>query len=219
MGHAVGELGLDYAWSHPGVDTMWNAGYRFAMRYLSWLPNGKVIGKSEYSQLLAKGIAVGMNWEYSANDQRAGASGGHKDATEAKRQMKALGVPLGKVCYFSADWDVASNELGTCLAYWKAARAVMAPEYGVGVYSGYRTIKFALDNGFHGWQTYAWSGGAWDPRAHIRQIQNGIRVGGADCDKNQLMRLDAGLVGLGAPTPTPVPVPAASRARAYRFVD
>jgi hypothetical protein len=45
----------------------------------------------------------------------------------------------------------------------------------VGIYGGYYPVKRALDAGVckYAWQTYAWSGGQWDPRAHIRQNKNG----------------------------------------------
>jgi hypothetical protein len=177
------------------------------MRYLSWLPNGKVLSKSEYNALRAKGFAIGLNWEFDTSDQLRGASGGRVDATEAKRQMKAIGVPNGTVCWFSADWDVSASQLPTVRAYWAAANAALSPNYRVGVYGGHRAVTDALNHGYWGWQTYAWSYGVWDPRAHVRQILNGIRVGGADCDRNQLKRLNAALVGLSTAVPVPVPAP------------
>lgn len=218
MAHLPGELGLDYAWTHVPISAMHAGGYRFAMRYLSWLPNGKVIGKNEFNQLLANDIAVGMNWEYDTSDQLRGAPGGRSDAAEAKRQMKALGTPAGKVCYFSADWDVAAYQLPTLRAYWAAANAVLSPEYRFGVYGGHRAVTAALDLGYFGWQTYAWSYGVWDPRTHIRQTLNGIRIGGVDCDRDQLKKMDAGLVGLStAPAPTPVPIPTPTPVAPYRY--
>src|SRR5262249_13003036 len=51
-----------------------------------------------------------------------------------------------------------------------------------------------------GWQTYAWSYGAWESRAQLRQIQNGIGPGGGE-DKDQAMAKDFGQWGFTAPPP------------------
>ncbi|MFI2206441.1 hypothetical protein ACH47Z_37915 [Streptomyces sp. NPDC020192] len=46
-----------------------------------------------------------------------------------------------------------------------------------------------------GWQTYAWSGGNWDSRAQLRQVQNDITVAGHDADLDQAMAADFGQWG------------------------
>jgi hypothetical protein len=194
---AAGDIGYDFAWSKPSIAALKAAGATYVMRYLSWNPpsnpNRKVIEQPEYDSYLAAGIAVGLNWEFSADDQRGGAANGRLHGAEAARQARALGAQPGDAIYFSADWDVQASQLPTCRAYWAAAQEMIAP-YKLGVYAGYRAASDALDRGFFGWQTYAWSYGRWDDRAHIRQIKNGVTVGGADCDRNVLIHPTAGLV-------------------------
>ena len=46
-----------------------------------------------------------------------------------------------------------------------------------------------------GWQTYAWSGGQWDSRAQLRQVQNGMTVDGAACDRDEAWASDFGQWG------------------------
>jgi hypothetical protein len=194
-----GDYGLDFAWSKPSIAAIEGGGYTFVLRYLSWSSSGsKVLSKTEKDSYLAAGLAVGLNWEHSDGDQRGGASEGAFEGAEAYRQARALGAPQGDVIYFSCDFDVQPGEMATVEAYWTAARKALQGYYRFGVYGGLRAVSRALALGYHGWQTYAWStrDGAivWAAGAHIRQIRNGISVGGADCDRNQLMKADAGLI-------------------------
>lgn len=201
---AVGDRGLDFAWSKPSIPAIKADGNTFVMRYLSWLPNGKVISKSEYDNYLNNGLAVGLNWEFAAGDQKGGAASGRIHGAEAYRQARSLGAPKGAAIYFSADWDVSASELPTVRAYWAAAASELQGFYRFGVYGGYRAVNDALDHNYLAWQTYAWSYGVWDTRASIRQYQNGVTVGGADCDRNLLMSTNNGLIlpdgSTGGPT-------------------
>lgn len=185
------DLGLDYAWSKPSVSAIQAGGYRFVLRYLSTPtqpPNGKVITSAELHALLAAGIEVGLNWEHTSGDALRGGPGGTADATEAVRQAKALGYPKGCTIYYSVDFDETASQADEVAAYIRAARAVTAlAGYRVGAYGGFDTIRRLFDGHLidDGWQTYAWSEGHWDTRAAMRQVKNGITVGGADCDLNE----------------------------------
>jgi peptidoglycan hydrolase-like protein with peptidoglycan-binding domain len=206
------DTGLDYSFSHPDLDTAWNAGYRFVSRYLSWLPNAKVITAAEYQALLAKGFQVSLNWEYGAKDQLDGAPSGKLHAAEAVKQARALGYPAGSTIYFSADFDVTEAQQTAVNAYMLAAKAVVhAAGYRIGIYGGYYVVKRAFDSGVtdDGWQTYAWSGGQWDARAEIRQDHNGITCGGADCDHNTRVGTTylAGRPTAAPPAPVKTPAP------------
>lgn len=189
----VGDYGLDFSWGRPSINSVQAGGYTFVCRYLSWDTTGKTITKPEYDKYLSAGLAVCLNWEQAAGDQKRGATGGQADGAEAYRQARALGAPKNTVIYFSADWDVQAGELATCRSYWSAAAQQLQGYYRLGVYGGYRVVKDALSLGYHGWQTYAWSYGQW-ANAHFRQIQNGVAVGGASVDRDLLMRPDAGFV-------------------------
>ena len=56
------------------------------------------------------------------------------------------------------------------------------------------------------WQTYAWSGGLVEPRAHVLQFSNSHNVAGVDCDYNHSLKEDFGQWGFQAPAP-PKPHP------------
>jgi hypothetical protein len=184
-------LGIDYAWSRPAVSTIVANGYGFVCRYLSWLPDGKVIDDAEVRALLDAGVDVFLNWEFDAQDALRGADGGMKDATEALRQARALGYPQGATIYHSADFDVTDAQKPIVAAYMVAARKVHhAAGYRTGCYSGYWTLRDLFDHGYcvdDGWQTFGWSGGLWEPRATIRQIHNDVMVGGAVCDVDEIV--------------------------------
>jgi hypothetical protein len=69
-------------------------------------------------------------------------------------------------------------------------------------YGGFYPIKRLFDAGkiAYGWQTFAWSGGQWDPRAQLRQVRNGVTIAGADCDIDEAQVQDFGQWGFaGAP--------------------
>jgi hypothetical protein len=183
--------GLDYAWTKPDAGAVSRGGYRFVLRYLAPLPNGKVVTAAELRTLRARRLEVGLNWESAAGAALRGAAG-RADAVEAVRQAKALGYPAGCTIYFSIDFDQNASQATACNAYLRAAQTVLhAAGYRAGVYGGYNAVRRAFDAGVvdDGWQTFAWSGGRWDARAAIRQVQNEVPVGGADCDINE--RLDS----------------------------
>jgi len=225
--------GLDYAWApHPDETKLKGLGYNFVSRYLSWLPNGKVITSAERQKLHQNGISISLNWEYDIDDAQGGASNGTKMANEAVKQAQALGYPKGCTLYFSVDQDTTAS--GAVKDYLAAARSIVrASGYRMGAYGGYRLIKSAFDQGLidDGWQTYAWSGGQWDPRAGMRQVKNGVNVMGADCDLNEQhgaisiwwpgrpnTRLDGSPIGsppAPSPTPTPAPGPPSSYNQAF----
>ena len=200
--------GIDYSFSRPDIPTLKTLGYTFVMRYLSWLPNSKCITTDEIKALRDNGFTVGLNWEYDAKDQTHGAEYGHIQGREAVRQAKALGYPQGCAIYYSADWDATEADQSAINAYLAAVRQEHNGYYRVGVYGGYYVVKRALDAGVVdcAWQTYAWSGGQWEPRAALRQVQNSIRIAGGDCDIDQM----TGNAYLWSPDTAPIVVPVVS---------
>lgn len=181
--------GLDYAWGRPSPSGLRAQGFQFVSRYLSWLPNGKVISIAERDQLLMAGLDISLNWEFAAGDQLNGAGTGATHAREAVRQAQALGYPPGSTIYYSSDTDVTRAQWdGPVKAYQLSARAVTnGGGYRFGIYGGYDVIRWSFDEGVaqDGWQTYAWSEGRWDSRAHMRQTRNNVTVLGVDCDLDE----------------------------------
>ncbi len=210
--------GADYAWSHPTIAAMQDAGVHFVSRYLSW-DSPRSVGKNfnaaaERDSLLGNGIDIILNWEYDARDSLRGAAGGTTDGTEARRQAKFSGYPFGAFLPSSMDWDVTPAQKPTCLAYARTFSAA-CPEYQYGPYGGYWIVKYLLDAGAAGdaWQAYAWSGGLWDPRPSFRQVKNGVKIGGADTDLDIMVKpartwLHPGTPLGPAPTPIAAPAPA-----------
>lgn len=180
--------GLDYSFARPNLDVAKAQGYQFVCRYLSWLPNGKVIGLAERDYILSRGLDLALNWEFDARDGLGGSATGNSHGAEAVRQAINLGYPKGSSIIFSYDWDVTEGQQNLVNAHCRAAGLhVRGAGYRMAAYGGYWLIKRLFDAGLidDGWQAYAWSGGLWDARASVRQIRNGVTVGGGSCDINQ----------------------------------
>ena len=93
-------------------------------------------------------------------------------------------MPGSRPIYFAIDFDAQTASRATLNAYFDGVASVLGRDR-TGAYGGYWPISRLFDAGkiAYGWQTYAWSGGNWDPRAQLRQTQNGIWGGGLDADQ------------------------------------
>jgi hypothetical protein len=189
-------IGLDFAWDKPGPSAMKAAGYNFACRYLSYNTTGKNLTLAEANSLIAAGVDIVCNWEYSASEALDGYSKGVSNATEAQKQALACGMPADRPIYFSVDFDATSAQQTAINNYFDGIASVLG-RGRTGAYGGYYVIKRLFDAAkiSWGWQTYAWSGGLWDSRAQLRQVKNGITVDGADCDKDEAWAADYGQWG------------------------
>ncbi|GAB3943046.1 hypothetical protein GCM10027614_31110 [Micromonospora vulcania] len=119
-----------------------------------------------------------------------------ENATKAQSQALACGMPAGKPIYFSVDFDASASQQTVINAYFDGVASVLG-RARVGAYGGYYVIKRLFDAGKirWGWQTYAWSSGQWDSRAQLRQVKNGVTIGGADCDLDEAWAIDFGQWG------------------------
>jgi hypothetical protein len=186
-------MGVDYSWARPSPSGLAAAGYTFASRYVSFDTTGKNLTASEASALRAAGIDIVVNWETNADDALGGSSAGVRDATEAARQAAAAGQPSSRPIYFSIDFDAQASQQPAINAYFDGVASVIGAAR-VGAYGGYNPIKRLFDAGKirWGWQTFAWSGGLWDARAQLRQVQNNVTIAGGACDIDQAMATDFG---------------------------
>lgn len=203
--------GVDYSWSRPSPQTLFNSGYTFAARYLSYDTSGKNLTLGEANALRAAGVDVVANWEYGAQDALNGYDEGVRNAQTALAQANAAGMPAGRPIYFSVDFDATPGQQAAINSYFDGVISVLGVAR-TGAYAGYYPIKRLFDAGKiqWGWQTYAWSGGQWDPRAQVRQVQNGVTIGGADCDIDAAQTDDFGQWGAGhADSPAAEPAPGA----------
>jgi len=198
-----GREGLDWAWGWaPGKGKQIAAtGATFVARYLANLPNSKVITRAEVADLSAAGLDIVLVWETTTGRARAGMDAGKHDATEALRQARALGMPDDRPIYFAVDEDTTAYAVG---GYFHGVWSVLG-NGRVGVYGSYAVCKGLRDTGAATWlwQTYAWSGGKWDPRAQLQQYHNGVRVAGLDADNDRATVADFGEWRLGQPRPQP----------------
>lgn len=192
----------DFAWSKPSISALKSAGYSGVIRYLSYDNTGKNLSRAEAAAYRAAGLTVTSNWEYDPTAAQGGYSQGVKDAAAAIAQHLAVGGTKTDPIYFSVDWDASDAQKPTIGQYFRGVASVIGKGM-VGAYGSHYVIKYLFDNGLitYGWGTYAWSGNFRDPRCHIQQIQNGVKIGGADCDRNQAMISDYGQWGTpAAPT-------------------
>jgi hypothetical protein len=146
--------------------------------------------------------------ETTDNRASAGHDAGVTDAKAALKQARALHMPEDRPIYFAVDYDAPGPDVR---AYFEGIGTVL-PLERIGVYGGLRSVTYLHKNKkVHWvWQTYAWSGGKWYGTTHIRQYNNGISVGGVDCDADRAWLPDYGQwmpnkspVTPAPPTPTP----------------
>lgn len=185
--------GVDYAWGRPGTAALQKAGKTFAARYLSYDTTGKNLTRSEAAALSRAGIWIVVVWEQTASRVLGGKTAGSSDAREALRQAKVCGMPDDRPIYFAVDFAATAGQQPTINAYLDGAADVLGRER-VGLYGGYGPIKRAFDAGkiAYGWQTYAWSGGKWDPRAQLQQYSNDHRINGVGLDYDRAVKDDYG---------------------------
>lgn len=190
-------LGVDYPWTHPTPAALSAAGVEFAMRYLS-TDHTKNLTRAEADALAARGIWSGVVWETTAGRALDGRAAGTSDARAAAEQAAACGMPDSRPIYFAVDTDTTWDKV---LPYFQGVASVL-PAARVGVYGGIRIVSAAATSGLVDWywQASAWSGGRWDPRAHIRQLGY-ITIGGVQCDRNESMVADYGQWMPGGRTP------------------
>ncbi|MBO0870114.1 MAG: DUF1906 domain-containing protein [Micromonosporaceae bacterium] len=185
--------GVDYSWGRPRPSALLAAGYTFACRYLSFNTNGKNLTRSEAEALTAAGLDIVCNWEYQPSEALNGYNQGVTNAREAIRQALICGMPSRRPIYFSVDFDAQPADQTAINAYFDGVASVLGVAQ-TGAYGGINVIGRLFDAGkiTWGWQTSAWSAGQWDARAQLRQVQYGITVDGAGCDRDEGWAADFG---------------------------
>lgn len=184
------KFGIDYAWGKPSIPALKAAKVAFVCRYLSHDP-GKNLTGPEALSLHRAGLEIVTVWESTATRALDGHAAGVADAKAALDQLHQIGAPHGVPVFFAVDFDPGAHSYQTD-AYFDGAASVLG-KARVGMYGGYNAVSRHLYRGFlYAWQTYAWSGGKWHPRAHLRQYDNGKELAGVSCDFNQAVAPDYG---------------------------
>jgi hypothetical protein len=198
--------GVDYSFARPSPASIRAQGFTFAARYVSGDPGGgKDLSHAEADALIAAGIDVVVVWEASSTAALNGYNQGVSDARTANAEAASCGEPASRPIYFAVDFETNSGSIGAVSAYFAGVASVLGVAR-TGAYGGIYTIESLFNEGriAFGWQTYAWSGGAWDGRAQLRQIQNGID--NDEEDEDEAVASDFGQWGTGA-APAPAPSP------------
>ena len=203
-------VGVDYAWARPSPRGLRNAGFTFAARYLSYETSGKNLDRGEADGLIAAGLDIVVVWEQNAGDAAGGFGLGAQHARDAEAQARGLGMPPGRPIYFAIDFDAAPGDQPAIDAYFDGVASVIG-RARTGAYGGLWPIRRLFDHGkiTYGWQTYAWSGGEWDSRAQLRQVENGIL--GGDADRDEAWADDFGQWGFVEEGPAPAHPPLPTR--------
>lgn len=196
-------FGLDYV-TGPPIAGLKAAGVTFVCRYLSEvndLTRIKLLSLDEAKTLSQAGIAIVSNYEWYADRALEGHASGVADAQTATSQHTACGGPASKPIYFSVDFDATPANMSAIIDYFHGVASVIGLSR-TGAYGSYYVVKALLDVGAitWGWQTYAWSGGQWEPRAHIQQYSNGVTLAGLSVDYNRSLKSDFGQWLIGEET-------------------
>jgi hypothetical protein len=186
-------FGMDYV-TGPPVTELKSAGVTFVCRYLSEINPAtqvKLLTPAEAKALGQAGIAIVSNYEWYGNRAAEGFVSGVADAQIAAGQHTACGGPANRPIYFSVDFDTGTT--APIIDYFKGVASVIGL-HRTGAYGSYSVIKGLFDASViaWGWQTYAWSAGLWEPRAHIQQYSNGMSIAGLSVDYNHSIKGDFG---------------------------
>jgi Domain of unknown function (DUF1906) len=228
---------VDFSFAHPTLTEMKAVGVKSVGRYLGQaMSEPKNLDAQEAQQLTAAGIDIVVIFEYAAQQALGGVRQATTDYALFESQAKAVGMPVGRPCYFAVDYDIpdyapslentAANavaKLGPLAPYFQYLRSKLGPD--AGAYGGYWLIKRLFDANLisWGWQTDAWSGGMWDSRAQLRQT--GATDWGSTADVDTPERTDYGQWHVGqtfiapAAAPTkPAPPTLAEVRAAYNLI-
>jgi hypothetical protein len=114
-----------------------------------------------------------------------------KAAREAQAHHAACGGPPSRPIYFSVDFDTNPSQYQVIGDFFRGIISVIGLAR-TGAYGEYEIIKYLFDHGLiylnprtgkgWGWQTYAWSAGAWEDRCSLAQDKNGVALGGGEVD-------------------------------------
>lgn len=195
---------IDYSGRIPGA-TVRLAGYLHVFRYLGdpsvW---PKAMTQDEVNDLRNHAITIHLNYEQAADFMLGGYAAGQRFAKEARKWATSLGFSSNVPILYSADFDVSDAQVNDLLEFLRGAADVDGGKSNVGIYGGYKIVKAAIDQGYIGWQTYAWSNGQVDTRA-IAYQHGTIYVGGVECDINDMNPYYLqGVSNMSAPIPVSI---------------
>ena len=207
--------GVDFSAARPDPAGLAAAGKAFAVRYVAAYTNKFNLTLDESQQLASHGIWSVAVFERAANRALSGWQAGRDDAATADKAAQACGMPASRPIYFAVDFNPTSGQIPALSAYFQGLIDVLGV-HRAGVYGGLGTIRAAATVGITWlWQTYAWSGGAWDPRCQLQQYKNAQPVAGGSVD---LTRATVADYGQWMPNRLPNMSPLTQEPEVYRLV-
>ena len=161
---------------------------RFVAQYL------KNLNRALVDAYHAAGVTVVLVYETTGQRSLGGRGAGIADGRAALTLASALGAPTDTAIYFAEDdFDVTTAEqLASVVAYMLGVKSVLGVR--TGFYGGIRPVAAVAQAGAASylWQTYAWSGGQWDPRAVLEQYLNGQTLAGTGVDFDRAVKAFGG---------------------------
>lgn len=190
--------GVDFSWARPSPQGLLNAGKRFVYRYIGVNVGGKSATRAELDEYTSAGLDVILGYEEDGQELLGGYDAGVRIGHAIQSALNDLGYP-GAVVYANADFDATEAQQVPINAALDGIASVIGLAR-LGLYGGYWVIKRAFDAGkiTYAMQTYAWSGGNWDPRAQVQQYSNGEQVNGSDVDFDRATQAQFGQIGAAA---------------------
>lgn len=149
----------------------------------------RILTRAMVEDYQAHSIAIVIVFETTGTDFVDGSAQGVTDAKVADTVCNAVGLS-GAPVYFAIDTDT-TDYLGVA-NYLDGTRSVIGLPRN-GVYGSYEVVSHALNVGglvTYAWQTYAWSGGALDPRVNLYQHLNGQTLAGHTVDLDRTVFSD-----------------------------
>jgi hypothetical protein len=182
---------------------------RFVVRYISSRGSAKNLDAAEAKRLAAAGLSIVAVYQEGTSFMLGGHPRGVAAAVSAKAAATACGMPDGRPIYFALDTDPAglmSAEWFAVHAFCDGAASILG-RANVGVYGAYAAIERLCPKwAAWGWQTYAWSGGKWSPKAQLQQYKNNVSVCGGMIDHDRATTADYGGWKPGQTVPPPLRV-------------
>ena len=161
-------VGFAFSYTKPGAGAMADAGYDFAIGYVSNNP-AKNLTAGQVAAYRDAGIHVGLVWETTEGRALEGRAAGAEDGRAAENQADILDYPDGAVIFFAVDTNTTTADYPAIKAYAQAFN--QATRRPVGIFGEADVLDHFVRGGRstvqYGWQTSAWSHGRVSERADL----------------------------------------------------
>lgn len=183
--------GLDYSSDRIPGRTIKAAGYDFVIRYVDdpeRTLTAKHIRPDEYQDLIGAGVQVYLVIERQTTDALGGFSRGVELARAARAGAAWIGYPPDGLIFFCSDMHLTASQIPVGLSFLDGAASVMGRQ-STGAYGFWEFLDAAIPLGK---AAAYWQAGIRpapnDPKHVWQRNDRQTRVGGVECDINELLR-------------------------------